>query len=167
MMILLLMHLLHAVDETRGIIDLMLSKSIHRNPKEGLEHLVVELKAPNVKIGSKEITQIESYAFAIAANERFKSINTRWNFWIISSDLDDFAKMRLKNKADGSLHNADGIIIWVKTWSEVIFENKTRLDFIRNQLNYNVDRERSFIRLKEKYAELTQGIKTSFDKDIR
>lgn len=154
------------IDGTRGIIDLMLSKSIYRNPKEGLEHLVVELKAPNVKIGQKELNQIESYAIAVAEDERFRSINTRWNFWIISSDLDRLTKMKLKNNADGSLFNVDGITIWVKTWSEVIFENKNRLEFIRNQLEYNIDREISFTRLKEKYADFTQGIKTSFDKEV-
>ncbi|MFI3220224.1 MAG: hypothetical protein QX189_14070 [Methylococcales bacterium] len=57
-------------------------------------------------------------------------------------------------------------MIWVKTSSEVIRENKHRLEFIRSQLDYNIEREDAVTHLKEKYAEFTKGIKTSFDKEV-
>ncbi|MFI3188843.1 hypothetical protein BCS42_14875 [Crenothrix sp. D3] len=154
------------IDGSRGIVDLMLSKAIPRNHKEELEHLVVELKAPKVNIGDDEIRQIKKYAFAVAKDERFRNINTRWNFWIISNDIDDFAQEELKQHENesGLLYKRDGLMIWIKTWSEVIRENKHRLEFIRNQLDYNIEREDAVTHLKEKYAEFTKGIKTSFDK---
>jgi hypothetical protein len=37
------------------------------------EHLIVELKAPKVKVGADEITQIEKYAYTVAEDERFRS----------------------------------------------------------------------------------------------
>ncbi|MEI6707648.1 MAG: ATP-binding protein [Methylococcales bacterium] len=156
------------IDGSRGIVDLMLSKSIPRNHKEELEHLVVELKAPKVNIGDDEIRQIKKYAFAVAKDERFRNINTRWNFWIISNDIDDFAQEELKQHKNesGLLYKTDGLMIWVKTWSEVIRENKHRLEFIRSQLDYNIEREDAVTHLKEKYAEFTKGIKTSFDKEV-
>jgi hypothetical protein len=154
------------IDGSRGIVDLMLSKSIPRNHKEELEHLVVELKAPKVNIGDDEIRQIKKYAFAVAKDERFRNINTRWNFWIISNDIDDFAQEELKqHNESGLLYKTDELMIWVKTWSEVIRENKHRLEFIRSQLDYNIEREDAVTHLKEKYAEFTKGIKTSFDKE--
>jgi len=64
------------IDGRVGIVDLMLTRSIGKNHADEREHLIVELKAPKVKIGQKEITQIESYAFAVAEDERFKHLNT-------------------------------------------------------------------------------------------
>lgn len=50
------------------------------------------------------------------------------------------------------------ITIWVKTWSQLIRENKHRLEFIRDKLNYNIDRADALSYLKKTYAEYTQGL---------
>ena len=153
------------LDGKTGIVDLMLSRTIARNHADESEHLVVELKAPSVKIGQKEIGQIENYAFAVAEDERFRHIKTKWTFWAISTDLDDFAKRKRNQKgfSDGVIYRSDDsssadITILVKTWSEVFQECKHRLEFIRTQLNINVDSEMSLNHLKEKYAEYTKGV---------
>ncbi len=151
------------LDGSVGIIDLMLSKSIPCNHVEELEHLVVELKAPKIRIGQTEINQIENYAMAVSEDERFRSINTRWSFWVISNDIDNYAKNRLKNFSNGIVYDVEGVTIWIKTWSEVIRENKHRLEFIRDQLNYNMSREDGLDYLKTKYAEFTKGIITTMD----
>ncbi|PHR96777.1 MAG: hypothetical protein COA78_28320 [Blastopirellula sp.] len=86
------------IDGKTGIVDLMLSRSIPQNRANEREHLVVELKRPSVKIGSDEITQIEKYAYTVVADERFQHVDTRWSFWVISNDLDDFARTRTRQK---------------------------------------------------------------------
>ena len=86
------------IDDKVGIVDLMLSRSIPRNHSNELEHLVVELKAPKVKIGEQEIQQIKRYAFAVAKDERFKGLDTQWHFWVLSNDIDDFAEMELSQE---------------------------------------------------------------------
>ena len=53
-------------DGSRGIVDLMFSRNIQLTGAEDREHLVVELKRPNVKIDSDVAAQVESYAFAVA-----------------------------------------------------------------------------------------------------
>jgi hypothetical protein len=69
------------VSKSRGIIDLMLSRALRRHRADEIEHLVVELKAPRVKIGTKEITQTEEYAISVAADSRFKTANgVKWAF---------------------------------------------------------------------------------------
>lgn len=151
------------IDGTIGIIDLMLSRSIPRNHSDELEHLIVELKAPSVRVGQEEIQQIKSYAFAVAKDERFRGIRTRWHFWVISNDIDDFAKMELSQERyeDGVIYRSTkevDITIWVKTWSQLIRENKHRLEFIRDRLNCNIDREDALAYLKRTYAEYTQGL---------
>lgn len=151
------------IDESTGIVDLMLSRAIPRNHSNELEHLIVELKAPRVIIGEKEIQQIKSYAFAVAKDERFRGLDTQWHFWIISNDYDDYAEMELSQDKfeSGVIYKSAkpiDITIWVKTWSQLLQENKHKLQFIREKLNYSIDREEALAHLKKTYAELTEGI---------
>ena len=151
------------IDGRRGIVDLMLSRQMPRNRATELEHIVVELKKPDVVIGQKEIDQIKSYAFAVAKDERFKSLKAKWDFWIISNDYDDHAEMELDNDAyaEGIIYKTSkkqDITIWVKTWSELLAENKHRLEFLREKLNYNVDKEKALDHLKSTYSEYVKGV---------
>lgn len=153
------------IDGKVGIVDLMLTRSIPRNHSDEREHLVIELKAPKVPIGSKVITQIKEYAFAVAADERFRSLKSRWHFWVISNDYDDYAKQERaqQNYSDGVIFRSNpasgtDITIWVKTWSEVINECKHRMEFLKNHLDYNIDANEGLKYLKEKYAEYTRGV---------
>lgn len=151
------------LDNRRGIVDLMLSRQLPTNRPDELEHLVIELKAPRVTIGKKEIDQIESYAFAVAADERFRNINTKWDFWIISNDYDDYAELKLENDSytDGVIYKTSkklNITIWLKTWAELISENNHRLKFLREKLNCNIDQESAVQHLKSTYSEYIEGV---------
>ncbi len=53
------------ISKERGIVDLVLSRAIRRHKADELTHLVVELKAPKVKIDKDEITQVEEYAISV------------------------------------------------------------------------------------------------------
>lgn len=150
------------VDGSKGVIDLMLSKSVPRNHADEREHLVIELKRPTVKVGAGEITQIKSYAYAVAADERFRHLDTRWSFWVISNDLDDYAQheTRQKDKPRGLVTQTDDgrIEVWVKTWSEVLSECKARLRFVQEHLQANVDKESSLKYLRNTYDKYLSGI---------
>lgn len=148
------------IDGTVGIIDLMLTKSIPCNHADEREHLVVELKAPKVPIGHEETTQIKSYAFAVHKDERFRTLKTRWHFWIISNDVTEHTAIELKadKTGNGILYQTDEITIWVKTWAQVIQECKHRLDFVRQQLNITLDSSSGLGYLRGKYSEYTQGV---------
>lgn len=148
------------IDGSVGIIDLMLTRSIPCNHANEREHLVVELKAPKVPIGIEEIGQIKSYAFAVLRDERFKQLNTRWDFWIISNDFTDYTEQELKadKLGRGILYQAENITIWAKTWGQVIQECKHRLEFVRKQLNITLDSSSGLEYLREKYSEYTKGV---------
>lgn len=159
------------IDGKTGIIDLMLSRQIPRNHNNELEHLIVELKAPQVIIGKKEIDQIEGYAIAVASDERFRGMDTKWHFWLIANDYDQYAKIKLsdKNNNEGILFhfkNDINVTVWLKTWSQLLNENKHRLSFIRDKLNYNIDRNQALHLLKKTYAEYIDGIKV-LDKTVQ
>jgi hypothetical protein len=66
-------------DGSSGIIDLMLSRAIPQPRPDSREHLIVELKRPSVVIGRAEVDQVESYAYAVKNDPRFKHMNTRWH----------------------------------------------------------------------------------------
>lgn len=149
------------IDGSKGIIDLMLSRSIPRNHSNEREHLIIELKAPKVKIGDKEIQQIKKYAYAVADDERFCHLDTRWNFWVISNDLDKYAKIetRQKDKPRGQVIQTDnGITVWVKTWSEILEECNSRMKFLREKLDCSLDKEASLRYLQSTYEKYLVGI---------
>lgn len=79
-------------DGRRGIVDLFLTRRLPLAREEERDYLVVEFKAPTVSIGSEETQQVRSYAYAIQDDERFHGIKARWNFWVISSDVDAHAR---------------------------------------------------------------------------
>jgi hypothetical protein len=154
-------------DGTKGIVDLMLSRKIPGARAEDLDHLVVELKAPKVKLGPAETTQIQSYAFAVAQDERFRDLNTRWTFWLVSNDMNDFVKKQIRSSGHpiGMLWQSEDsrITIWVKTWSQIIHDSRARLRVFQKELNYTADRDASVDYVKEIYARILSG--ENFDDD--
>lgn len=142
-------------DGSRGIVDLMFSRNIQLAGSEEREHLVVELKRPVVTIKADTITQIKSYAFAVANDPRFREVPARWVFWAVSTDLDDYARREVNqlNRPKGMLHQSDdpSITIWVKTWSQVISDCRARLRFFSEKLNYAPDRDASLEHLRTTY----------------
>lgn len=145
------------VSKTRGIVDLMLSRAIRRHRAKDLTHLVVELKAPKVKIGSKEILQIEEYAGSVRRDERFRNLNVTWHFWIISDDYGQYAADRIHD-ATGLIAEKDNQKIFVKTWSQVLEDNRERLQFFQERLEYQADRGASLAHLKEHYEAFLHGV---------
>lgn len=125
-----------------GRIDLMLARSIQ--PTEGAhEFLVVELKRPSQKINSEVLGQIESYAFAVAADARFHQKKTKWTFMVVSNEMDEFARKKAKQKdrPEGIVFQSDdsSITVWAKTWSEILNDARARLNFFSQQLDYQAD----------------------------
>lgn len=142
-------------DGRRGIVDLMFSRNIQLAGSEEREHLIVELKRPDVAIKAETITQIESYAFAVAADARFRDVPAKWVFWAVSSEMDDHARRKVseRDRPKGMLHQSDdpSITIWVKTWSQIISDCRARLRFFSEKLNYAPDRDASVAHLKATY----------------
>ena len=141
--------------------DLVLSRAIKRHSIDEITHLVIELKAPKVKIGKDEILQVEEYAMSVAQDERFRGVNVRWEFFVISDDYTDYAKFRMKNfpgDRQGKIHEADGQTVWVKTWAQVLAENRARMQFFQERLEFQADEGVALRDFKERYAEFLEGV---------
>jgi hypothetical protein len=143
-------------DGTVGIVDLMLSRVVARREKLR-EHLVIELKAPSVSVGTKEITQIKSYAHAVAEDRRFADTNTRWQFWVLSTDVttDGERERSQRGRPFGLAYESeDGRIqVWVKTWGEVIEDAEHRMKFFQTALNVQATRDQGVEYLRQRHAE--------------
>jgi hypothetical protein len=150
------------ISKERGIVDLMLSRAIRRHRADEIEHLVVELKAPRVRIGKDEVNQIEEYAFSVMEDERFKRNNIRWTFWVISDDMTAFAERRLleNEQQAGTIYRKDNCVIAIKSWSQVIEGNRARLQFFQEKLEHQVGDQAALKHLQEKYQKFLVGVVT-------
>jgi hypothetical protein len=126
--------------------DIWISKILERQPSEGRNHLIIELKRPSQPVNSTVISQTKSYAFAIAADDRFQNVKTNWTFWALSTRMDKFAQIEsqldgfprgvvFQSKA-GTERNYN-MTVWAKSWAEVIEQCSARLRFFQERLNYN------------------------------
>jgi hypothetical protein len=150
------------IDKKRGIIDLMLSRAVRRHRSDDIEHLVVELKAPSVSIGDKEIAQINKYALAVAADERFKTVpGVRWHFWIVSNAMTDYATQMIQGGPDRNrrlVFRAENISVGIKNWGEIIEENRARLQFFQEHLQYTADEDTALQHLQERHKQFLDGV---------
>lgn len=150
------------IGKNRGIVDLMLSRSTRRHRANDIEHLVVELKAPRVVIGADEITQAKRYAMAISKDERFHTVSgVRWHFWIISNRYDEFAKSDIQGGPDPSrqlIHRNGNISVGIKTWGELIEENRARLQFFQEHLEHSADDSAAIKYLQERHSHYLEGV---------
>lgn len=146
----------------RGIVDLMLSRVQKRHRANDYEHLVIELKAPKVKLTSKELTQIKDYGLSVSRDDRYhRNKGVRWHFWLVSDAYDDFVQSEIEGGPDSErrlVHKSANLTIGVKTWGEILDENTARLQFVKEALEHNADDGQALAFLEEKHREFLEGV---------
>jgi hypothetical protein len=117
-------------------VDLMLHAARMGATKR--RHLIVELKRPSVRIGQSEVSQIQNYAITVASDERFNNPDVEWEFWLLGNDLDAFADALASQDQlpRGVILQKDNYCVRVMRWSELLEENRQRLHFFRERLEY-------------------------------
>jgi hypothetical protein len=120
--------------------DLMLYKQIPI--KDGFfEHLVVELKAPRLRLGETEFSQIKRYARAVSGDDQFDKDKTTWHFVLVNNAVDqDLYEQEAcqENRPRGLLIDQSNCRVWVKRWSEVVQDAKGRHEFLKRQLDIQI-----------------------------
>lgn len=107
-------------------------------------HLLVELKAPNVGLGRKEVEQIRRYADTILESHEFDKTSTRWDIFLVSSRCGKEIERdrNQKDKPHGVLFEWDNMTLWALEWSEIVANARAEMQLVRDHL-------------KQKSAELT------------
>lgn len=143
------------LDGRSGRLDLLLSVAATEHDRN--RHLVIELKAPKVDAGPKELAQIKAYAKAVARDPRFASSTTEWDFWLVTSELDDDVRQEANQRGrprglvfEPDLPEAPGakVRVWVRDWGQIIEDAKHRLDYFQRRLQHDpsLDDAREYLR---------------------
>ncbi|MFD6886266.1 ATP-binding protein [Streptomyces sp. NPDC059957] len=144
-------------DGSVGIVDLMLSRA--RREHDRMQHLVVELKAPKVKVTDKELAQIKSYAHAVIRDPQFADVRVEWDFWLITSEMNDLVRIesRQKDKPRGCVWDISdagySVRVWVKTWSDLIEESKGRLQYFKEHFDHDPSVEQAMEYLRHAHSQ--------------
>ena len=138
------------------IVDLMLSRLIPQSRADEREHLIVELKRPK-KVIVRRLCQIESYAMAVAADERFRDTKTRWIFWAVSDDIAPNIRVRARQPEQARGVGFGGptdahLTVWVKSWGQALESCRGRLEFFQRNLEYVADDESAIALLRKLYS---------------
>ena len=145
----------------KGIVDLMLSRTQKRHRANDYEHLVIELKAPKVKLNAAHVTQIKDYAHSVARDPRYHRVDgVKWHFWLVADEYDEFVQSEIASGPDPErrLLNKGLVTIGVKTWGEILDENNARLQFIKEKLEHRADEGQALAHLSEKHREFLEGV---------
>ncbi|MBK1711971.1 ATP-binding protein [Rubrivivax gelatinosus] len=142
-------------DGSEGVIDLLLAREVPAYAKTRREFLVVELKRPSQRIDLEVKAQVESYALAVASDERFDKQNTYWTFLAVSNEMtDDAARtVRQQGKAIGFFHDEPQLKIGLATWSEILGASRARLEAFRQKLDYTATKDDGIALLHTKYSQ--------------
>jgi Histidine kinase-, DNA gyrase B-, and HSP90-like ATPase len=145
-----------------AIVDMMFSRTSRRHRADDIEHLIVELKAPKVKIGADEIVQIKKYHLAVTSDERFLSVSgVRWHFMVVSNDYDNYAKGEIEGGPDRErrlISRNKHATVAIKTWGEIIEENRARLQFFQEHLQSSADEGQAIKYLRDRHSDLLKGV---------
>jgi len=121
------------------IVDLMLARTLPQS-RNRREHLVIELKAPLVKVGDDEAAQIKKYATAVSDDPRFSKTEVSWEFIVVSTDITGTPdkERHSNNRPPGLIMDTeDSIKVWALTWGEVINSAQHRMKFVQQHLDYH------------------------------
>lgn len=147
-------------DGKTGRTDLHLAVRMQEHDR--IRHLIIELKAPDITAGRKEVDQVEDYANAILSNAAFKSDTATWDIILVVNDYDDVVRRRIQEK-----HQSTGLVmeppreaglpgvrVYARRWSDIIAENKRRLDFVTSALDHDPSIGEGLNYIREEYNDL-------------
>lgn len=116
----------------KSITDLFMYNEKIIDPKHR-EVLVVELKAPKVKISPKELQQVKKYAREIEKSPVTAS-NVRFKILLVSSAINSDAAFEIKGEEENPYlyfrSKDNNIEIWVMKWADIIENVKRKLKYM-------------------------------------
>lgn len=138
-----------------GVVDLVLGRELPAYANLRREFLVVELKRPSRKIDLAAKAQLESYAMAVASDERFDTASTHWTFLAVSNDITPEASRMLgySNGTFGCTHQDRTLRIGLSTWGGILNAARVRMEAFRSKLNCTITRDDGLAWLRQRYDE--------------
>lgn len=118
-------------------IDVFLySQRIQENSSS--EMLIIELKAPHIKLSLDVFNQIVRYANTIRKEPRFASSNRVWRFFAVCSEVEDDVRVKYKNFEQfgkkGLADIIDNFELYALSWDDVFQSFEARHSFLLDKL---------------------------------
>lgn len=102
------------------------------------EMLIIELKAPSIKLNLEVYNQIVRYAYTIRKEPRFNSPNRTWRFFAICSSIEEEVKIKYNNFKQ---HGRKGLVdiienfeIYALSWDDIFQAFESRHSFLLERL---------------------------------
>lgn len=155
------------IDDTDGVPDLMLYRR-RKVDRDRFEHLVVELKRPSRVLNQDDTSQIEKYAFSVSKDERFDTSRCSWEFVLLGNSCDDFVKEKASSDGlpEGCIYAKSGVRVWVRQWSDVLNDARSRYEFFREQLEIEASHAEGLQLIKRKHPHIFEGRGARRKKDL-
>jgi hypothetical protein len=118
--------------------DIFMVRQLVNN--SSINNVVVELKHPKIKLGSKELEQVKQYMGVILEQDEFNASNMTWEFYLIGNDFhhSKYIEREIQNaKSHGEkslVYFVDNYKIYVKKWSEIFTEFHLKHKFLNDKL---------------------------------
>lgn len=139
-----------------GRVDAFMGRVVPATNPTHREFLLIELKRPSLKVGRKELDQLEDYVNALISQPDFVNTSTMWNFFLVTSEYDAVVEGRItqEDRAKGLFLDKPGHKVWVKSWAELLRDCEGRLDFVQKQLQIDI----SVDEIQERIAKLRASV---------
>ncbi|GHV70974.1 hypothetical protein AGMMS49928_20830 [Spirochaetia bacterium] len=103
------------------------------------EIMIVELKAPKVKISQKELEQVDRYRYDIETLDKFSKHQNSYKIILVSSGITDFgnSKIGTVDTLKPALYSKSkdyDIEVYVMKWSDIIAKNHQHLSYLGKYL---------------------------------
>ena len=69
---------------------------------------------------------------AVVADPRFAASNTIWDFWLVTSTIDNAVRQEA-NQRD----RPRGVRVWVRDWGQIIEDARRRLDYFQKEFQHD------------------------------
>lgn len=147
-------------DERTGRVDLHLA--VQMEQFEIARHLIVELKAPGITLGRKELNQVDDYADTILEKSVFATDRATWDIILVGTDYDSVVENRFitGSRSEGLVLGPEPkpgrprVRVMVRRWREILDENRARLRLITNNLEHDPSLEDGLSHIRQQYADL-------------
>lgn len=102
------------------------------------ENLIVELKAPRVRLTSEVVNQIANYAHIIRKEKQFNSSDRSWKFIAVCSEIDSDVLAECVDPVEKHLVRkiSTNFKIYAMTWDDVFTNFRIRHDHLLRKLKF-------------------------------
>jgi hypothetical protein len=126
-------------------------------------HLLVELKAPRVVLGSEETEQVRKYADVISESAEFDKNSTFWDIYLVSAKVSDRVDRdrNQKDKEPGVLWQWETMTVWALEWSEIISRANEEMAFVKQHLEKKTRELGVSEYLRQDFPDILREVSTS------